>query len=621
MATITLDKNTTELIARLEQDNFKRQSDGRYRGNCPWRPGSNSGAFIVNLDENVSSPGWYDNVQKMGGGLKDLYTHYNIELPKPPQEQPTEYFYADAQGNPLFKVTRGVGKKFFQSHYCKQKADYVAGMGGNKNRCDCPKIPYSLYNLETIVHADADAIIAICEGEKDAETASQLGYIGTTNPGGAGNFHKISASAKAHLKGRRVVIFADNDDAGRKHAGDVANRLNGFADVIKQPIIFDGPKGYDLTDYVSGGATRADVETVINNQPAYESQVYDPTKAAEAGQAILNGQTPILTPQGIAEKQPAKVLSADDILTTDWPEPVWIVPGFLSAGLTILSGKPKLGKSWLVLQLCLSVGSGGQFLGVDVGQAKVLYLALEDTPQRLKKRMAMQGWTSGVDVDFVTMETFTKDIGDLRHGGGETIAALIKEKGYKLVIIDTFSRAVFSNQNDKDEMSQILSPLQVLAHSNDLALVVVDHMPKNAGETQDPIIDIYGSVGKGATLDTAWGLYRKRSKTEAVLAVDGRDIEGAKSISIKFDGELGCWQYQGDADAVKVTKRRSDMLEVLETDGPISVKDLADYLDIPKSNAYRDATELVKSGWAFKQEGDKKYLITAEGRRVIGLGV
>jgi RecA-family ATPase len=58
-------------------------------------------------------------------------------------------------------------------------------------------------------------------------------------------------------------------------------------------------------------------------------------------------------------------------------------------GCILLAGPPKVGKSWLTLGLGLSVASGGKALGrIDVTAGQVLYLALEDTPRRLKA-----GWS------------------------------------------------------------------------------------------------------------------------------------------------------------------------------------------------------------------------------------
>ena len=70
---------------------------------------------------------------------------------------------------------------------------------------------------------------------------------------------------------------------------------------------------------------------------------------------------------------------------TKLPEQRWAIPGFIPIGLTFLSGLPKAGKSWLSLQIAHAVGTGGEVLGVKVEKRKVLYLALEDGPHRLKK--------------------------------------------------------------------------------------------------------------------------------------------------------------------------------------------------------------------------------------------
>ncbi|MCH9032423.1 MAG: AAA family ATPase, partial [candidate division Zixibacteria bacterium] len=59
-------------------------------------------------------------------------------------------------------------------------------------------------------------------------------------------------------------------------------------------------------------------------------------------------------------------MSAAEILTKDFPEPVWAVNNLIPVGLTILAGKPKIGKSWMALQLSKEVSCGSTFLGERV---------------------------------------------------------------------------------------------------------------------------------------------------------------------------------------------------------------------------------------------------------------
>src|SRR5258707_4130524 len=69
-------------------------------------------------------------------------------------------------------------------------------------------------------------------------------------------------------------------------------------------------------------------------------------------------------------------------------EPIkYVIPGYIAEGLTILGGRPKLGKSWLALDWVVAVASGGLSLGVKCEQGDSLYLALEDNQRRLQDRL------------------------------------------------------------------------------------------------------------------------------------------------------------------------------------------------------------------------------------------
>ena len=66
------------------------------------------------------------------------------------------------------------------------------------------------------------------------------------------------------------------------------------------------------------------------------------------------------------------IFNAFDLGRTEFPEIKFIVPGYLPEGATILAGRPKLGKSWLALDLALAVAKGSKCLGVECEQGDVL---------------------------------------------------------------------------------------------------------------------------------------------------------------------------------------------------------------------------------------------------------
>jgi len=57
------------------------------------------------------------------------------------------------------------------------------------------------------------------------------------------------------------------------------------------------------------------------------------------------------------------VLNVANLRNREFPEPRGAVPGFIAQGVTLLAGRPKMGKSFLALNIALAVGHGGEALG------------------------------------------------------------------------------------------------------------------------------------------------------------------------------------------------------------------------------------------------------------------
>jgi hypothetical protein len=72
-----------------------------------------------------------------------------------------------------------------------------------------------------------------------------------------------------------------------------------------------------------------------------------------------------------------------------FPEVKHVIPGLFPEGVILLASRPKLGKSWLILQITTAVAGGTVTLvpSDHPVQGDVLYLALEDTPRRLQRRL------------------------------------------------------------------------------------------------------------------------------------------------------------------------------------------------------------------------------------------
>lgn len=281
--------------------------------------------------------------------------------------------------------------------------------------------------------------------------------------------------------------------------------------------------------------------------------------------------------------------TGSELLSASFPEPVWVVPGLVPEGLTILAGRPKLGKSWLALQIAFAKACGGMVLGRPVAAGKVLYLALEDGARRLQNRMREQEWTTEAaeNTVFILAETL------------DGFERLLAHEQPDFCVVDTFAKLVQGSGLDHDNATQntdVWGRLHTLAQTTGTALLVVEHHKKAfAG---DGVSDILGSTAKGAVADTIIGLYRERGKPDARLVVTGRDLEDDEMI-VHFDPTTASWQ---PTDTHTGRKHEAAILDALRSQ-PDTISGLARRLDVSKGRVSETLAELEQKGKVVRGEG------------------
>ena len=137
------------------------------------------------------------------------------------------------------------------------------------------------------------------------------------------------------------------------------------------------------------------------------------------------------------EKKTLEYMSAKDLQDKDIPAPNIIVQNMLYQGLSVIASQPKIGKSWLSLDLAICVATGQDFLGNKTEQGDCLYLALEDSYHRLKSRLNLiLGDEKAPDNLFIA--TLSKG---LENGLLEQLNEfIISYPNTKLIIIDTLQK-------------------------------------------------------------------------------------------------------------------------------------------------------------------------------------
>lgn len=236
----------------------------------------------------------------------------------------------------------------------------------------------------------------------------------------------------------------------------------------------------------------------------------------------------------------AGAFTAEWLMEQRFPPVSYAVEGIVPEGLTILVAPPKLGKSWLVLDVALNVSVGGLALGcIDVALRPVLYLALEDGQRRLQSRIEKLGSGSGSPyLSFkVTIEGNPVD----------TIAAFLDQHRdhQPLVIIDTLGKikGVY-NGNDSygHDYAQAAALKALVDRVPGSSMLVVHHT--NKGEKSDFVDSVSGTHGIAGAADTILTLTRSRNDGAGTLNVTSRDAaEG--SYAVTFDE--GKWTLDGSS--------------------------------------------------------------------------
>ena len=114
-----------------------------------------------------------------------------------------------------------------------------------------------------------------------------------------------------------------------------------------------------------------------------------PSVAPDGEQPSALARTNSIADSETVHKQFGKIqaVTMPELMETRFRVRPAVIDGLLPAGTYLLAGAPKIGKSFLVLQMTYQVSMGAPFLGFTSQQGTVLYLALEDTYERLQKRL------------------------------------------------------------------------------------------------------------------------------------------------------------------------------------------------------------------------------------------
>lgn len=253
----------------------------------------------------------------------------------------------------------------------------------------------------------------------------------------------------------------------------------------------------------------------------------------------------------------AETYTAEELSEYRFKRVNYLIDTLLAPGLTVLAGAPKVGKSWLVLQLCMKLAQGEPFWGMKTGKCTVLYFALEDSLARLQRRILTVPSECSPDLHIAIR------CRSLTDGFEDQLRTFIAEHpDTRLAVVDTFQKI----RTETDRMSYAndyaeVGYLKKIADALNICILLVHHTRKMSDA--DALNEISGTNGIAGCADTLMVLKKeKRTDSTATLTCTGRDIDD-RELELRLNRTNCLWEVIRDSAQDSVPQLMPDILKQL----------------------------------------------------------
>jgi hypothetical protein len=534
------------------------------------------------------------------------------------------YDYTDEQGKLLFQVCRFQPKSFMQRH-TNGDGTWTYSMKGVRR---------VLYHLHDIIKAPK---LYFVEGEKDCDALWDCGFVATTSPGGAKNWRPEYAEC---LKGKKIVLIPDNDDAGYSYARDVASSLMEKCELSCVLL-----KSKDVSDWLTNGGLpdqlaemEQDVTLLWNrDKPQYtllpegaiiwrHKDLVFKAEAIRHERTGIHGRVSIehnysplawsvfnlerveertrLSKQAHAQLKPTikqtypeadlkrdfdvfcaglwdfylSHYTPELIYGVETPQPLKFAlrPYIMWGGGTIIFAAPGKGKSYSGLLWAQSINCGVDTFW-PVEQAPVLYINLERSKDTIQRRLSCINRVLGLPA--------TEPLRVINARGKSLLDVLpicqrtVKQHNIKVIVLDSISRAGYGDLAENRPINAIIDGLSSLCDT----WLALGHTPR-ADESH-----VYGSIMFEAGADIVIRLSSEESNPTTL----GVGYEITKSNDLRGVSQM-IWAMEFDDNGI-VLLRKAKPFEFPEVAGKAKkpmIQAIKDYIQ-EQDAAQATASELA----------------------------
>jgi putative DNA primase/helicase len=453
------------------------------------------------------------------------------------------YAYHDAHGAVLYESVRLIPKNFLVRRPGPD-GRYIWNLNG------VTRVPYHLPELLQAVATHE--LIAICEGEKDADNVRRhFGMPATCSVGGEGQVKYWKELYKQHFRDARVAIFPHKDRAGKKYAKTVAQALDAFAVSIKIVELPELKEGGDISDWIQAGGTREQLDELVAAAPELKGD----KMAASSDMYIGHVPTSEINPENV-----------------DW---LWW-PYLAKGTVAMLDGDPGVGKSLLTILLASVISKGWSLpdqqgkLILTTNLSDVLLFASEDSAKfTIRPRIDRSGGDP-TRIHLVTglFGESGEDIGfTLEHV--DALRDKLRELHPALVILDPIQAYLGKiDMHRANETRPLMSALGKTAEEFMSCILCVRHPAKPGQGTGKVLLRGLGSVDLIGAARTGLFVEDHPLDRNKVLLMQSKSNLGPKGRTQIFSRADGTFEWAGvtraDAEAICGVNRGPDPYSQLE---------------------------------------------------------
>jgi len=311
-----------------------------------------------------------------------------------------------------------------------------------------------------------------------------------------------------------------------------------------------------------------------------------------------------------------EMLSLKELSEKEFPPEEYLVDKLIIRnGINAISGKPKIGKSFLSLYLAICVASGKKFLGeFEVSQGNVLIITKEDPPNLIKKRIKILSANFSLEVYFYTAPDLFLDTDKYI----EALTKFIKERGIKLIIIDSFRRIFRGEENSSQVIAEVHNRFKKLQALDTTILFIHHHGKEGYFPRHDMAEKLRGSSDILAMLDSL--LIVEISDSGGILKITQAALRADKPLQpflIEFpNGETPTAEFKFlefiEPEKEKKNQAKEDIFALLKTEGEMYQQQIIGRLKPGARYGETTVKEALAEAVSFKRlntrrEGNKVY--------------